>query len=96
MKQAYLFLQLFIIFIISPAFAQKQGNIWYFGDSAGISFNEPVPVVLLNSQIYAEEATAVQCNADGELLFYAGNRKLLNRNHEKIADIVSILQLPNY
>ena len=38
------FLLLFLI--TSICYSQKEANIWYFGDKAGLDFNNGTPVVL--------------------------------------------------
>jgi len=83
----YLFF-LLIILNVSIVCAQKQGNIWYFGDHAGLDFNTGNPVALTNGQtnltngIGQGEGTAVICDSSGTLLFYSNGEKIWNRNHQ--------------
>lgn len=50
---------------------QKQtSNIWYFGNNAGIDFNQQPAVSLSNSIMQAPEGCAVIGNSNGEPLFY--------------------------
>jgi gliding motility-associated-like protein len=74
-----------------PVQAQKQGNIWYFGNKAGISFNTSPPKVLVNSQASGSYGNATASDRNGNLLFYfAGgsnipphlNKQVFNRNHQ--------------
>ena len=66
-------------------FAQKQGNIWYFGDHAGLDFNSGSPVVLNDGQTPLNgghaEGTSVICDSSGQLLFYTNGRQVWNKNH---------------
>lgn len=77
-----------ILFLIPlTCFAQRQGNIWYFGDHAGVDFNSGVPVSISNGQTYNNnilhsEGTAVICDSSGSLLFYTNGQKIWNRNHQ--------------
>ncbi len=71
------------------SFSQKQGNIWYFGDHAGVDFNSGSPVVLNDGQTYLTtgtnahcEGTSIMCDNSGSLLFYCNNKKVWNRNHQ--------------
>ena len=71
------------------ASAQKQGNIWYFGDSAGVDFNSGSPVALTDGQTYLHpinndhnEGTSVICDSSGSLLFYLNGEKVWNKNHQ--------------
>ena len=74
-----------IIFIPLLSTAQKQGNIWYFGDHAGLDFNSGVPVPLTNGQTYSPDGTLIEGSAvisdsSGSLLFYTNGNKLWNKN----------------
>lgn len=69
---------------------QDQGNIWYFGHSAGLDFNQGEPVALQNGQTYFTgcpmtchgEGTAVLSDSNGELLLYSNGEKIWNRFHQ--------------
>jgi hypothetical protein len=67
--------------------AQKQGNVWYFGDKVGLDFSSGTPAILTNGQTYLvdnpphSEGTAVICDSAGTLLFYTNGVKVWNRNH---------------
>jgi len=52
--------------------AQKEHNIWYFGDKAGIDFNTSPPTPLLDGKNNSIEISAIQSDENGNLLFYAG------------------------
>ena len=62
-----------MIFSSLLSFAQKEGNIWMFGDSAGISFNTLPPQAILTGQTFTGETSSSICDKDGNLLFYAGS-----------------------
>ncbi|MFD2569913.1 T9SS type A sorting domain-containing protein [Spirosoma soli] len=66
------------------AFAQKEANIWYFGQNAGLDFNTNCqPTALDNSGIETQEASAVISNAKtGELLFYSDGFWVWNHEHQ--------------
>jgi hypothetical protein len=84
MKKALLYLTLVSFF----GFGQKQGNIWYFGDQAGLDFNSGSPVFISGGQnqlfgcagCHAEAASSI-CDSSGALLFYSNAAKVWNRNH---------------
>ncbi len=66
---------------------QKQGNIWYFGDHAGLDFNNVSPVALTNGETYSPdgtkvEGTAVISDSSGSLLFYTNGMKIWNKNQQ--------------
>lgn len=75
-------LLLFAIFI--KAFTQNDknnANIWYFGQFAGIDFNQSPPVALTDGTMNTAEGCAVVCNKFGDLLFYTDGNKVWDRNH---------------
>ncbi|WP_207512865.1 gliding motility-associated C-terminal domain-containing protein [Longitalea luteola] len=61
--------------------AQKQGNIWYFGRNAGVSFNSGAPVALTDGVINQSEGCASIADENGQLLFYTDGSQVWNRNH---------------
>jgi len=79
---------IFLIFFI-PVFAQKQGNIWYFGNHAGLDFSSGTPVAITNGQTHffttgydhCEGTTAI-CDSSGTLLLYSDGASVWNRNHQ--------------
>jgi len=77
MKRLYLLI-IINIFILPDSLAQKQGNIWYFGDSVGVDFNGTNPLPLLNGVIGGSLSISTIADSNGNLLFYAGPKYLDN------------------
>ena len=63
-------------------FAQKEGNIWYFGKNAGIDFNSGAPVALTDGALNTSEGCASICDAQGNLLFYTDGSSIWSQNHQ--------------
>ena len=61
---------------------EQTGNFWYFGNNAGIDFNENPPVALSDGEQNAPEGAATVSDANGDLLFYTDGETVYNRNHE--------------
>ena len=59
----------------------KEGNIWYFGEYAGIDFNSGAPVALTDGQVNTLEGCASIADANGDLLFYTDGMTVYNKNH---------------
>lgn len=80
-------------FIISTAFvfAQKQTNIWYFGNRVGLDFNQTPPVVLNNGTANSREGSAAMSDNNGKLLFYTNGIILQNRKHETMPNGTGLL-----
>ncbi len=64
-----------ILFFISQVncFAQGRNNIWCFGDSAGIDFNQSPPVPIVSSVRSRGSCVSIS-DSIGNLLFYANDR----------------------
>ncbi len=72
-----------ICLLANVAFAQKQGNFWYFGRGAGIDFNTGVAMAKTDGKINTREGCATLSDANtGELLFYTDGVRVLNRDHQ--------------
>ncbi len=71
-----------LFFFTTFAFSQKEANIWYFGNHAGLDFNSGSPVALTNGQIDTQEGCAVLSNSAGQLLFYTDGITAYNRLHQ--------------
>ncbi|WP_298222579.1 T9SS type B sorting domain-containing protein [Flavobacterium sp.] len=79
----------FIVVLVLYSFtcyAQKENNVWYFGDKAGLDFNSGTPVNLSDGKIFTVEGCATISNASGQLLFYTNGVKVWNRNHQVMAN----------
>jgi hypothetical protein len=85
MKKDYLIL-LMLIGASFVGIAQKEANIWYFGEQAGLDFNGGIPTALLNSAMNKDEGCSSVSDSNGNLLFYTSGINVWNRNH---------MQMPN-
>jgi gliding motility-associated-like protein len=84
--------------ISSSIQAQKQANIWHFGDGRCLDFSSGAPVVVSGSAMNTPEGCASYCDSSGNFLFYTngGGRELggpqdfgniWNRNNVAIYDM---------
>jgi hypothetical protein len=92
MKRVYSCL-LFFLLLGGICFAQdiKRANVWYFGYNAGLDFNFPTPIKLLNGQINSVEAAAAISDTNGVLLFYSDGRNVWNKTHQLMANGTGLL-----
>ncbi|HLP11057.1 MAG TPA: T9SS type A sorting domain-containing protein [Flavobacteriales bacterium] len=74
---------LMLMLIALTCGAQKQNNIWYFGNGAGMDFNEKCgPTVLTDGKIDGYEGCAsISDKVTGQLLFYTNSDSVWNQNH---------------
>ncbi len=90
---------IFLSFFALQLSAQQQGNIWYFGEKAGLDFSSGAPQLLTDGAILTFEGCASYSDENGQLLFYTngGGRPpetsgqhpggIWNRNHELMYDM---------
>jgi hypothetical protein len=77
-----LLVSLLLLLPASRAEAQRENNVWYFGQGAGIDFNGSAPVPLTDGAIDAVEGCAsIADPATGALLFYTDGITVWNRLH---------------
>jgi|GEM_PF-2581442 len=60
----------------------QQGNNWYFGFNAGVTFNTNPPTALTVSSMYTNEGCASISDNYGNLLFYTDGITIYNKNHQ--------------
>jgi hypothetical protein len=90
---------LHILIVIIPLFcnAQKQGNIWYFGEGAGLDFNSGTPSTITGGQtatdigIANQEGCAAISDSSGTLLFYTDGQKIWNKNQQTMSNGDSLM-----
>jgi gliding motility-associated-like protein len=71
-----------LLFALSLSlYAQGEANIWYFGELAGLDFNNGAPVPLTNGVLNTTEGCATISNSSGQLLFYTDGTSVYNKNH---------------
>ncbi len=71
-----------ILFLMSGLLqAQAYGNIWHFGNSAGINFNNCVPYAVTEGANAGFEGCSSVCDANGGLLFYTNGEQVWDRLH---------------
>ncbi len=59
----------------------QTANFWYFGNNAGIDFNQMPAVALSDGAQTAPEGVATISDANGDLLFYTDGQTVYDRNH---------------
>lgn len=83
MRSAILSIVLLLaLFCAAKVHAQNEGNSWYFGNKAGISFSGSAPKALTDGALSTLEGCATISDKKGNLLFYTDGIKVYNRNHK--------------
>ncbi|MBK9716742.1 MAG: gliding motility-associated C-terminal domain-containing protein [Saprospiraceae bacterium] len=81
---------LFIFFLVTIithlGHSQKQGNIWYFSQYAGIDFNSSPPVAITNGVLSTADNSSALCNLNGSLMLYSDGLTVYNKNHNIMAN----------
>src|SRR5262245_60366037 len=89
MKQKFTITALIIFSVIIQskfAHAQKEANMWYFGNFAGVDFNSGSPVAFSGSAMSQLEGCASISDTSGATLFYTNGANVWNKNN---------VQMPN-
>ncbi|MDP6923091.1 MAG: hypothetical protein QGH06_09000, partial [Lutibacter sp.] len=74
-------LSLVLLFSIPNAYGQKEANFWYFGENAGLDFNNGGPIPLDDGQLNTREGCSSFSDANGNLLFYSDGSTVWNKDH---------------
>jgi gliding motility-associated-like protein len=83
MRCAIRYFFLFVSFLfIGNVYAQKEANIWYFGNFLGLDFNSGTAVALNDGQLSTVEGVATISDKSGQLLFYTEGTTIWNRFHQ--------------
>lgn len=65
-----------LLFMPRLSFAQFNQNVWFFGDSAGIDFRDPLNTVSFESGMDGRGSCGSIVNNTGQILFYAATQGL--------------------
>ena len=78
------FILLLVVLCLSLSVqGQRRASNWYFGNKAGLNFNNGVPNPLLDGELDTiEGCSSISDEQTGALLFYTEGRNIWNRNHE--------------
>ncbi|MFK8059832.1 MAG: T9SS type B sorting domain-containing protein [Polaribacter sp.] len=71
----------FLIFFALNVFSQKEANIWYFGENAGLDFSSGTPTVLRDGQMNTFEGCSTISDVNGVLQFYSDGLTVWDREH---------------
>ncbi len=78
------------ILISSALFAQKEANIWHFGQFAGVDYNTVEAQALVDGNMTTQEGCASICDNMGNLLFYTNGMRVWNQMHEQMPNGVDL------
>ncbi len=79
---------LLLLLVYTTTYAQ-QGNIWYFGNKAGLDFNSGSPVAITNGALSTNEGCASISDASGNLLFYTDGVRVWDATHSQITSALN-------
>ena len=94
MKNFLIFILIFTSYI---SFSQGEANNWYFGDSAGISFDTGTPESISSPSIKIStyEGCSSISDAEGKLLFYSDGSNVWNASHALMPNGRNLLGHPS-
>jgi gliding motility-associated-like protein len=77
-------------------FSQQEASVWYFGQNAGIKFNNDGTITTLtDGQLNTSEGCATIADTNGDLLFYTDGIKVWNKNHQIMTNGTGLLGDPS-
>jgi gliding motility-associated-like protein len=81
----------FIYLSVTVASAQRESNLWYFGDKAGLDFNGASPQVLSDGQLFYGFNCATISDENGDLLFYTNGVEVYDKLHNLMPNGTGLL-----
>ncbi len=83
----YRFVVILLFWLPGLAFAQKEGNNWFFGNSTnGLTFNFTPPRPITGKLNDFGNEAAIMSDECGKLLFYSGGVSVWNSEHQILKD----------
>jgi gliding motility-associated-like protein len=86
---------LILLFSAQFAFAQKESNIWYFGNNAGLDFSTGTVRAISNGKLNTTEGCASIADKEGRLLFYTDGITVWNGAHKIMANGTDLMGDPS-
>ncbi len=80
MKKIFIFF-LLNFFVAGNLFAQKEANIWVFGNGAALDFNSGSPIPFSVDSFTSVEGCASIADSNGHLLFYTNGETVWSKNY---------------
>ena len=94
MYKVLIFILLTIV-ISNSVHAQKEANIWYFGEKAGLDFTAGDPVALTDGQMDTWEGCSTISSPNGDLLFYTDGITVWNKQHSIMPNGTGLMGNPS-
>ena len=70
-----------LILLSLKSYTQNEAANWFFGEQAGINFNNSSPVSILGGELETDEGCSTISDKFGNLLFYSDGITVWNKNH---------------
>ncbi len=85
----------FLMVMFNYSSAQHESSFWYFGENAGLQFNEDGIQVMFDGKLRTNEGCATISNTQGELLFYTDGITVWDRTHQVMPNGTGLLGHPS-
>ena len=76
-----IFFLIIITFISATVYAQQEASNWFFGDGAGIQFNQDGTITATTGNLNTDEGCTSISDTNGQLLFYTDGITVYDRNN---------------
>ncbi len=95
-RRTLLFSLLSLLLLTSAASAQKEYDIWFFGQNAGLDFSSGTPRAVFGGMTSTIEGSASICDRKtGALLFYTDGSTIWNRRHQPMPNASDLISDPS-
>ncbi len=81
LNNKYIYTTLLFLILGFGYLAQGEGNNWYFGTYAGLTFNTNPPSLLNDGRLVTTEGCASVSDKNGNLIFYTDGSNVYGSNH---------------
>jgi gliding motility-associated-like protein len=81
----------FFLFVFAKLYAQKQTNIWQFGNGLGLDFKTSPPTAIYSNTTKVAEGSAAISDNNGMLLFYTNGQRIISRNGTEMKNGAGLL-----
>lgn len=83
------------LMLFQIAVSQNASSWWFFGENAGVFFDNAMVTTSNNSQLTTTEGSAAISNDCGDLLFYTDGITIWNKNHQIMSNGDNLLGDPS-
>lgn len=90
-KSRFLLILTLFTLVSQTSFAQREAAQWYFGQTAGLDFNNGAPLALTDGMLESHEGCSTISDINGNLLFYSDGISVWDKAHRLMPNGTDLL-----